>query len=100
MRCGRSPSEVLNRPRAKVTIHLGEAAWQRLEALADEVIPTDDFYSASETGFREFLTARRSPGSASPPLARSRCSLGARSCAACFARSIVSVDWAHDSRVL
>jgi len=39
-----------------VTIQLDETAWLRLEALADEVIPTDAFYSASETGFREFLT--------------------------------------------
>jgi choline dehydrogenase-like flavoprotein len=35
---------------------LTDADWQRLEALADEVVPDDDFFSASETGFREFLT--------------------------------------------
>ena len=34
---------------------LDAAAWQRLDALADEAIPTDEFYSASEAGFREFL---------------------------------------------
>ncbi len=33
-----------------------EAQWTHLEALADEVIPHDEFYSASETGFRQFLT--------------------------------------------
>jgi choline dehydrogenase-like flavoprotein len=35
---------------------LDESVWQRLEALADVVIPSDAFYSASETGFRAFLT--------------------------------------------
>ena len=35
---------------------LSETDWQRLETLADEVVPSDAFYSASETGFREFMT--------------------------------------------
>jgi hypothetical protein len=34
---------------------LTEEEWRRLEELADVVVPTDKFYSASETGFRQFL---------------------------------------------
>ncbi len=36
--------------------NLSEADWSVLETLADEVIPADDFPSASEAGFREYLT--------------------------------------------
>jgi choline dehydrogenase-like flavoprotein len=39
-----------------LTIDLGEHQWQELQARADEVIPHDAFYSASETGFRDFLS--------------------------------------------
>jgi len=39
-----------------LAIELDERQWQLLEARADEVIPTDRFYSASETGFRDFLS--------------------------------------------
>ncbi len=36
--------------------NLSETDWTVLESLADEVIPADDFPSASEAGFRQFLT--------------------------------------------